>query len=77
MLALFKEHREELMHLVNHNREVMAAWNRYQGPAFLAHIARSVRRENQPIPDPAKRSEPSEPYSQNDCGLTEKRKPGT
>ncbi len=54
MLELFKIHRSELLDLVNHKREVMAAWNRYQGPAYLAHIARSVRRENKPVPEQIK-----------------------
>lgn len=50
MLELFKTHHTELLDLVNHKREVMAAWNRYQGPSYLAHIARSVIRENKPVP---------------------------
>ena len=54
MLELFKIHRAELLDLVRHRREVMAAWNRYQGPAYLAHIARSVRRENKPVPEQIK-----------------------
>ncbi|MDB4584181.1 S1 family peptidase [Draconibacterium sp.] len=54
MIALFKQHREELLDLVNHKREVMAAWNRYQGPSFLAHVARSIRRDNKPIPEQIK-----------------------
>ena len=51
MLELFKEHRVELLDLVRNRREVMVAWHRYQGPAYLANIARSVRRENKPIPE--------------------------
>ncbi len=54
MLELFKNHRVELLDLVNHRREVMAAWNRYQGPSYLAHMARSVRRENKPVPEQIK-----------------------
>ena len=54
MIELFRHHREELLDLVNHKREVMAAWNRYQGPSFLAHIARSIRRDNKPIPEQIK-----------------------
>ena len=54
MLELFKIHRAELLDLVNHKREVMAAWNRYQGPSYLAHIARSVRRESKPVPEQIK-----------------------
>ncbi len=51
LLESFKTHRTELLHLVNNNREVMAAWHRYQGPSYLAHIARSVRRDNKPVPE--------------------------
>jgi hypothetical protein len=54
MLELFKTHRPELLDLVNHKREVMAAWNRYQGPSYLAHIARSIRRQNKPVPEQIK-----------------------
>ena len=32
----------------------MAAWNRYQGPAYMAHFARSIRRENKPVPEQIK-----------------------
>jgi hypothetical protein len=50
IMGLFSNHREEMMGLVNTNREVMAAWNRYHGPEYLAHIARSLRREDKPVP---------------------------
>ena len=32
----------------------MAAWNRYQGPAYLAHIARHIRTEDKPVPEQIK-----------------------
>lgn len=54
LFELFKLHRPELLDLVRHRREVMAAWHRYQGPAFLSHIARSVRRQGKPIPEQIK-----------------------
>jgi len=54
ILELFKIHRTELLDLIRHRREVMAAWNRYQGPAYLAHVARSVRRDNKPVPEQIK-----------------------
>jgi hypothetical protein len=54
LLELFRVHRQELLHLVRHRREVMVAWHRYQGPAYLAHVARSVRRDNKPLPDQIK-----------------------
>lgn len=50
ILELFKIHRTELLDLVRHKREVMAAWSRYQGPAYLAHIAKHIRREDKPVP---------------------------
>ena len=51
ILELFKTHRAELLNLVRHKREVMAAWNRYQGPSYLAHIAKNIRRNDKPVPD--------------------------
>lgn len=51
IMELFRQHRTEALNLVNKNREVMAAWNRYQGPSWLANIARSVHRDNKPVPD--------------------------
>ncbi len=50
ILELFKVHREELLQLVRTNREVMAAWHRYKGPAYLSHITRRIRRGT-PIPE--------------------------
>ena len=55
MLELFKIHRAELLSLdPAPQREVMVAWNRYQGPAYLAHIAKTIRRENKPVPEQIK-----------------------
>jgi hypothetical protein len=51
LIDTIEKHVDEALHLVNNNRETMAAWNRYQGPEFLAHIVRSIRRENKPIPE--------------------------
>jgi hypothetical protein len=48
LMQMFATHQHEILDLVNNNREVMAAWNRYQGPAFLAQIIRSFHR-NKPI----------------------------
>jgi hypothetical protein len=44
IMSLFQEHQSEILHLVNHHREAMTAWNRYQGPAFLAQIIRALHR---------------------------------
>lgn len=54
ILELFKIHRTELLNLVRHKREVMVAWNRYQGPAYLAHIAKYIRRDDKPVPEQIK-----------------------
>jgi hypothetical protein len=50
---LVLRHRKEINGLIRSNREVQIAWQRYSGPAFLNHIARSVRRDH-PIPDQIK-----------------------
>ncbi|WP_221392467.1 S1 family peptidase [Dyadobacter sp. NIV53] len=54
ILELFRQHRSEILDLVRHKREVMVAWNRYQGPAYLAHIAKNIRNENKPVPEQIK-----------------------
>lgn len=54
ILELFTVYQHEIMQLVNGNREVMAAWNRYQGPAFLAQIIRSFVRADKPIDEEIK-----------------------
>lgn len=41
--ALVMEHHKEVRDLVQQNREVKLAWNRYSGPQFLNYIARSIR----------------------------------
>lgn len=53
LMEMFTTHQHEIMGLVNNNREVMAAWNRYQGPAFLAQIIRSFHR-SKPIDEEIK-----------------------
>jgi hypothetical protein len=43
LLALYRRHQSEISTLVNHCRPVTVAWQRGQGPAFLAAIMRSIR----------------------------------
>jgi hypothetical protein len=38
------------MGLINNNREVKVAWNRYQGPAFIANLTKNFREHNSTIP---------------------------
>ncbi len=42
LLRLMHAHREEAFTLVNQRRRFTVAWQRYQGPAFLAAFARSA-----------------------------------
>ncbi|MEM9544882.1 MAG: hypothetical protein AAGA77_02865 [Bacteroidota bacterium] len=46
---LFDIHQKEILALVRKNREVMTAWHRYQGPAYLSHMSISAKR-NKPVP---------------------------
>ncbi|MCA0235265.1 MAG: S1 family peptidase [Bacteroidetes bacterium] len=48
---LFDEHHREILALINHARPVMVAWQRHQGPAFVAAIARAAREEHYRIPE--------------------------
>ena len=43
---LIRNHESEILRLVRSNREVRTAWIRYNGPAFLNHIARSIREDH-------------------------------
>jgi hypothetical protein len=36
LLKVFNAHVDEVFYLVGHHRQVMVAWQRYQGPAFVA-----------------------------------------
>ncbi|MBL7781184.1 MAG: hypothetical protein JNM22_08195 [Saprospiraceae bacterium] len=48
---LFDEHHREILALINHARPVTVAWQRHQGPAFVAAIARAAREEHYRIPE--------------------------
>ncbi len=48
--TVFEKHNSEVFHLVNHQREVMVAWQRNEGPAFVAAFARSSREPNFKVP---------------------------
>jgi hypothetical protein len=38
ILKVIKEHIEELIQLINHNREVLVTWKRNNGPLFFSQI---------------------------------------
>lgn len=48
--ALVDQHRLEALQLVNHNRRVMVAWHRHQGPAFLNRLMANARDPDTTIP---------------------------
>ena len=50
ILALFDGHGHEINRLLNADRPVKAAWHRYQGPAFTAHVLKSARESEHRIP---------------------------
>ena len=45
-----RHHLPEAIDLVNHHRAVMVAWQRAQGPSFLAQWMNGVRNPTQPVP---------------------------
>lgn len=50
-LELVHTHAREVRELVNHDRETQVAWQRHQGPAFVAHFMRSARVADHRVPD--------------------------
>ena len=48
--ALYRRHRDEVTHLVEHCRPVTVAWHRHHGPAFAAAVNRSHREPAYRIP---------------------------
>lgn len=47
---LYEKHHREILELINHSRPVTVAWQRNQGPAFVAALARAAREEAYRIP---------------------------
>jgi hypothetical protein len=48
--ALVEQHRQEVVHLVNHDRRVAVAWHRNQGPAFTNRVINNARDPESSIP---------------------------
>ena len=51
---LFEEHVEEVMMLINNNRNVKVSWHRNQGPEFINHAVKSGIEQGFEIPDEIK-----------------------
>lgn len=51
LYELYEKHHREVLALINHARPVMVAWQRHQGPAFVAAIARAAREAHYRIPE--------------------------
>ena len=49
-LDLLRRHAPEVKHLVNHHRAAQVAWQRSQGPAFVAHLLKSARDASHRVP---------------------------
>ncbi|MDO1444631.1 hypothetical protein Q0590_00130 [Rhodocytophaga aerolata] len=47
---IFEEHVEEVMMLINHNRQVMVIWHRNLGPEFINHAVRSGMEKDFEVP---------------------------
>ena len=50
-LNIFEKHHQEILHLVNHDRQVTVTWQRNQGPAFMAHLVKSAQEPLYIVPD--------------------------
>jgi len=49
-VELVRVHSPEVQHLVNHHRATKVAWQRCQGPGFLAHFLKSARERSHRVP---------------------------
>jgi hypothetical protein len=49
-MALFQQHQHEVQTLVHHNRRVLVAWHRNEGPALLRELRRFVAARTLELP---------------------------
>lgn len=49
-LQILLDHRNEVMDLINDNREVKVAWHRFNGPEYIGHILKNSSSPNHAIP---------------------------
>ncbi len=50
LLQAIRDNRHEVMDLINDNREVKVAWNRYNGPSYIGHLMKNAREPQHSIP---------------------------
>ncbi|MDO1444630.1 hypothetical protein Q0590_00125 [Rhodocytophaga aerolata] len=50
LIQVIRDNRHEVLDLINDNREVKVAWNRYQGPSFVGHLIKNAREPEHQIP---------------------------
>lgn len=49
LLRCLKQHAAEIKELVNHNRQVIVAWQRHQGPAYVALVVRKLKMDDESL----------------------------
>ncbi|MFO8001910.1 MAG: hypothetical protein R6U46_11745 [Marinilabilia sp.] len=49
LLRCLKQHAPEIKELVNHNRQVIVAWQRHQGPAYVALVVRKLKMDDESL----------------------------
>jgi hypothetical protein len=50
-LQIVRENRGEVIDLINDNREVKVAWNRYHRPSYVGHLIKNINEPQHQIPD--------------------------
>lgn len=50
LIEAFRQHGDEILELVNTDREVTVAWHRCKGPSFVAHVLERARNPEYEIP---------------------------
>ncbi len=49
-LQILLDHRNEVMDLINDNREVKFAWHRFNGPEYIGHVLKNASHPEHPVP---------------------------
>ncbi|NII25635.1 hypothetical protein HB364_11110 [Pseudoflavitalea sp. X16] len=49
-MQMLLDHRNEVMDLINDNREVKVAWHRFNGPEYIGHILKNSAYPQHPVP---------------------------
>lgn len=54
LVPVFELHQKEVLQLINNERLTKVAWQRQQGPAFVAHLVKSYQEKDYFLPDQVK-----------------------